>query len=52
MGRKKILNWILLETETQLAGSCEHGSKISCSIRRGEFYYLSDYQFLKKNSDP
>jgi hypothetical protein len=36
-----------------VAGSYEHGNEPSGSIKSGEFVeYLSDYQLLKKGSDP
>jgi hypothetical protein len=36
-----------------VAGRCEHGNEASGSIKFGQFPdYLSDYQFLNKNSAP
>jgi hypothetical protein len=36
-----------------VAGSCEHGKKLSVSIQDREFIYrLSDYQLLKEDFVP
>jgi hypothetical protein len=34
-----------------VAGCCEHGNELPCSIKCGEFLeQLNDYQLLKKDS--
>jgi hypothetical protein len=52
MGREAVdcLTWLRIET---VCYSYEHSSKISASIKAGEFLdYIGDYQLLKQHSAP
>jgi hypothetical protein len=49
--KKERVRYEMLNSASNLAGSCEHGNEPSGSIKGEEFLdYLSDQELLKKDS--